>query len=391
MTAPEEVGANGPPRGNLSFPMRNNFDLLRLVAALQVVYFHIQFHMRTDMGALATPLRWVLGPLTGVPIFFVISGFLVSASFERNPDYRIYARKRIVRIFPALWVCLAVTVAVLAGAGQLGDVAFTPKFAVWLVAQLSLGQALHLAAFRDFATGIPNASLWTISVEVLFYATVPVLYRLIVRRGRRQTETARLIVLGVASFMLATVLVSRDPEALRAGTTALNLTPLPYLYLFLIGILCQRNFDRIARWTVGQALWWIGGYYLLVGLIPTRRCTVALGWCPPQAGFRHAPIFLFSQLVLGGAVIAVAFSGRSLSERLLRGNDVSYGTYLFHMLIVNVAVAAGITGHGWLTPVIIVASVVAGWLSWQVVERPAVRRWRGRTVSRSTLPLAATE
>lgn len=355
--------------------MQNNFDLLRLVAALQVVYFHLQFHLRPPMGPTATPLRWVLGPLTGVPIFFIVSGFLVSASFERDPRLGTYARKRVVRIYPGLWVCLAATVLVLGLAGELRDV-HASRFGAWLLANLSIGQALHLPEFRDFGSGIPNASLWTISVEVLFYVAVPVIYHLLVGRSSRRTENLWLAALGISSFVFATLLLSRDPESQRGVTKALELTPLPFLYIFVIGVLCQRNFDAIARWIVDKAVVWVVGYYLIVSMLRTRPCTVALGWCPLQTGVRDATMFLLAQLALGGMVCAVAFSGRSLSGRLLGGNDVSYGTYLFHMLLVNVALAAGLGGRVWITPVLLVASVGAGWLSWRVVERPALRRWR---------------
>jgi peptidoglycan/LPS O-acetylase OafA/YrhL len=59
--------------------------------------------------------------------------------------------------------------------------------------------------------------------------------------------------------------------------------------------------------------------------------------------------------------------------RLLRGNDAFYGIYLFHMLIVNVLVEAGIVGHVWLLPVVMLGAVGVGWVSWKALEQPMLR------------------
>lgn len=370
VTGPHDVGSSS------TFPMQNNFDLLRLVAAIQVVYFHAQFHLRTTAGVLGNPLRWALGPLTGVPIFFIISGFLVSASLERRHGLLAYGRNRAVRIYPALWVCLAVSLGLLAAGGYLWGVGLTPQFGTWLAGQLTIGQFLHFAPFRAYATGIPNGSLWTISVEVLFYLGLPILYFLFVDHRSRAWTNISLAVLGAVSFGLATMLVRMDPDSQATMTKLLAQTPLPYLYLFLIGIICQRNFDRIAQWVVGRPVWWALAYYGISTSMKTNTCKVALGWCPAQSAVPDAALFLVSQLVLGGLILSVAFTARTLSATLLRGNDVSYGTYLYHMVLINILVDAEVGYHLLLTPAILIGSVGLGWLSWRFVERPAMRRWK---------------
>ena len=89
-------------------PKTNNFDLIRLAAALQVALTHAL----GDMGS--GERLWLLRLFTelfpGVPIFFFISGFLISKSFEKNPVLREYALNRCLRIYPALVVCFALSV-----------------------------------------------------------------------------------------------------------------------------------------------------------------------------------------------------------------------------------------------------------------------------------------
>lgn len=347
-----------------------------MIAAVQVVLFHVQFNLHPKLGVLAAPLRRVLGPLSGVPIFFMISGFLVSASFERRRDLVGYARSRLARIYPALLVCLAVTVLMLALEGYLTPIWAHPKFAAWIVAQATIGQSAHLEAFRRFGTGIPNGSLWTISVEVLFYAGLPFVYFLMIDRVTRRSANIALGAFGLVSFVIATAMVIADPNSHEIATKLTAQTPIPYLYLFFIGVVVQRNFDAVSLWIVGKVAWWALAYYAIVSLVPTHTCTVALGWCANQSTAPDAGLLLLSQVVLAGLVFSFAFSIPNLSSRVLKGNDPSYGTYLFHMLLVNVALAAGEVDNSWIAPAVVVGAVGIGWLSWKVVEAPALRRWR---------------
>ena len=111
----------------------NNFNLLRLLAALQVLIVHQfnSFEVKHDFLSIIT-----LFP--GVPIFFFISGYLVAQSYERSVkgsgiiDYII---KRSLRIFPALWLSIFFGVMLAFTVGYLAIDAFlTLEFWLWLFA-----------------------------------------------------------------------------------------------------------------------------------------------------------------------------------------------------------------------------------------------------------------
>src|SRR3989344_9695242 len=90
----------------------NHFDVLRLAAAAAVAMLHL-----IDLTRLPTFERW-LGwlPLQfGLPVFFVLSGYLVSMSWDLRPGWRPYVERRLRRIVPAY----AVVVLVCAGGGVL--------------------------------------------------------------------------------------------------------------------------------------------------------------------------------------------------------------------------------------------------------------------------------
>ena len=105
----------------------NNFDLLRLFAALEVVLLHSYPHLNLPYPAFFN----VILNFPGVTMFFVMSGFLISASLERNNDLRVYFKNRAFRIFPALWACIILTVIVIAACTK--RACTRPGSAPWMI------------------------------------------------------------------------------------------------------------------------------------------------------------------------------------------------------------------------------------------------------------------
>ena len=84
----------------------NNFDLIRLLAALEVAIHHTLKHFDLTDHWLFHSTSW----LPGVPIFFFVSGFLISRSYENNSRIAEYSRNRALRIYPALVLCTILAV-----------------------------------------------------------------------------------------------------------------------------------------------------------------------------------------------------------------------------------------------------------------------------------------
>ena len=92
---------------------RNNFNLMRLVAAWLVIYGHARAITKAggqDLITWLTQFKFAGG--VAVDVFFVISGFLIAASLQRN-DVRSYLASRALRIVPGLAVCVALSAFVL--------------------------------------------------------------------------------------------------------------------------------------------------------------------------------------------------------------------------------------------------------------------------------------
>src|SRR5262249_23637331 len=105
----QAVGGSDRPRRSRA--RLAGFDGLRALAALAVLIAHFGVVTRLN---LLSPIRAILGRLDiGVPVFFVISGFLLYRPFvdahlagKPRPELRTYLRHRALRIYPAYWAAL---------------------------------------------------------------------------------------------------------------------------------------------------------------------------------------------------------------------------------------------------------------------------------------------
>jgi peptidoglycan/LPS O-acetylase OafA/YrhL len=340
----------------------NNFDLIRLLAALQVAVVHALSHFGPPPGSFLHHLGSALSLLPGVPVFFVVSGLLISRSYEQSSSLHDYLRNRCLRIFPALWVCLVVTVSVMLaiGVGVLGPVS-TGAWLLWWAAQMSMFQS-YSAPFLSSLQGL-NPSLWTIPVELEFYLALPVLYW-VARLRRRRGNVALLVLLGASLLTQWTITY---PASTHAASDWLVLTLFPYLWMFLVGILIQRNWALLRGVLANRAHWWLLAYLLacVAGLVLHIRVTAGTVVINPVC-----------LLILAGLIASSAVSVPELARWILRGHDVSYGLYIYHALAIILLVHYG-APPGWLSlGATISVSLAAAAVSWLLIERPFLARKR---------------
>ncbi len=341
----------------------NNFDLIRLGAALQVAIGHTAAHF-----GLWGPLGFVgkaIAVFPGVPIFFVVSGLLISRSFEQTPRLADYFRNRCLRIYPALWVCLVVSV--IATVHLLPDdtgQASPWRWMLWWSAQMSVAQFWQPAFVKGFGTHALNGALWTITIELQFYLLLPLLYRVL--RLRQTRGNLALIAVGSASLALFLLVTTRSDLFPSWDSFLLMVFAVaPYLWIFILGILIQRNLARLRGLFVGKLPAWLA-LYIVVTLLAH-----AAGW--RVTGNTMNPV---SVVVLAGVVAAAAFTLPSLGERLLRGNDLSYGIYIYHTPILNLLLAYLAIGSMLSLPLLLLATLTMAAGSWWLIERPFLRRKR---------------
>jgi peptidoglycan/LPS O-acetylase OafA/YrhL len=365
------------------FPL---FDSLRAIAALSIFAFHIA----ASQKALNDPDFPWLGQLNvGVPIFFVVSGFLLYRPFVARreqgkpmPSVRSYAIRRVLRIVPAYWVALTI-------------------ITVWLGLQSQVFTLDGVVTYYGFlqvydpstiAGGIGQA--WTLGVEVTFYAFLPLWAWAL---GKRVTDLWPLALLAAFGIAWKLVVLTAFP--------ATDLTPLVVMPAWMetfaagmaLAVISVRQADRGSRppWTrlVEERPWvpWLVALAAFVAIGPH-------GW---QGGEKSAVMIQYElkTVIAVGLVLPAVFGdpARGWVRRVLGFPPllwiglVSYGLFLWHLAVIDKLQSSGLdddVGVPLFTVVALVVALAIAAVSWYVIERPALRlgrRLTGPTAQTRTL------
>jgi peptidoglycan/LPS O-acetylase OafA/YrhL len=325
----------------------NNFDALRLFAAASVIFSHAfliaQGTQKHEPLILATGNQAVLG-LAGVFVFFVISGFLVTQSFENTGNPLHFLMKRALRIFPALFVVT------LLSAFVLGPLVTTLPLHAYLsrpgpyqyvLANTLLDPKVHTlpgVMFVKNPVGLEiNGPLWSLSCEFAMYIMVMALGML------------RALSLRMALLLLGLGLACLHFPALKAILGGWGWT----LGFFAAGMVLYklrdtRIFDgRIALLALAGlvASVKLGGFILL---FPLTGCYLAL-W--------------------------LALNPRLPPLPATRFGDLSYGLYITGWPVEEAVMWASGGRLAWWQLFLVALPVASGlaFLSWHLIESRALR------------------
>tara|TARA_R110000772_G_scaffold40132_13_gene93998 strand:- start:5249 stop:6325 length:1077 start_codon:yes stop_codon:yes gene_type:complete len=341
----------------VSFPKQNNFDLIRLLAATQVVIIHGVEHLGFRLPFHEITLK-VMEAFPGVPIFFLVSGFLITSSYQRSPALRDFFKNRVLRIFPALWLCFGFSLLLVFFSGYaIGNDIAPQEFLFWAFTQLSFLQFYNPEFLRGFGVGAMNGSLWTIPVEMQFYILTPIMMFIFTRKSK-----IFFVILAISVALNFThTRVIPDIEGLPQYVKILGVSFLPWIYMFMLGALCNIYWDKISPFLVGKFKIWMLSYGVIILIshfvdIGARNNVILLPWV----------------LVIGGLVLSATFTKPALADSLLNRNDISYGVYIYHMPVFNYFIERQLfaeSNWAWLA---IIFVFIVSYLSWRLVERPAL-------------------
>lgn len=332
----------------------NCFDFLRFFAASIVVVAHTQADLDTEVLWNAAEL------FDGIGMFFIMSGMLVYQSGQKvwrtTGHWRQYFWNRYLRIAPGIYsfVVLAPLILFAAGAISARDLV-QPQMVLWLGAGFWLLPNYHPPMWSDVGYGVINGHLYTIPAEVSFYLVVPLLVLAAARWGARAMLTGMLGV-SILGPLVAHVLGAPIDNVLhhlfieRAG-------------YFTAGVALAYVWPRLPKtWSlfalaaaVYFALKILGPGTLVYDVWQPVLLAAPLGYVVAFFGFR------------GPARAVSAFSAKG------KVGDLSFGTYIWHVLIINLLLEAGWTGDWWLVPLVLALTWAAAILSWRLVEQPALR------------------
>jgi len=344
---------------------RNNFDALRLLAAVSVVFSHS--FLIAEGSEASEPFIWLTGNqcilgLLGVFVFFVISGYLVTESWVRRPMPGRFALRRFLRIYPGLEVNVVLSAFVLGPlvtSLPLAAYFHGPELRDFLVKTLTLNPgplSLPGVLFADNPVGLHiNGSLWTLRYEAMMYLMIIGLGML---RLLRLSTCIALTAMGIAAVYFEKALTPFGDFGEAA------------LFLGFFGS--------------GMAV-----YFL--------RDRIVFAW--PYALLALAALVLFAELgrfimlfPLAGAYLAIWFARRydpALDYARYAG-DLSYGVYIYGWPSEQLVMWLSRGQAPWLLVFVgsLVIALPAAWLSWHGVEKWALR-WGRRFPTPRLAPIAA--
>jgi peptidoglycan/LPS O-acetylase OafA/YrhL len=324
----------------------NNFDGLRVIAAVTVIFSHsfliAEGNDANEPLIVLTGRQCILG-LTGVFVFFAISGFLVTQSFEETRAPLRYLAKRALRIFPGLVAALVLSAFVLAPLvttlplAEYLRASEPYRYVFWNTLLDLRVHELPGVMFVDNPVGLEvNGSLWTLGYEFEMYLMV--------------------LALGVLGLLRVPVLLA----------------------LFALGLACIYfpGLDVLGGW--GWMLAFFVSGMLLYKLRATRIFDGRIALCALAGLIASVPLRQFILLFpIFGCYLALylALDRRLPILRAARFGDLSYGLYIYGWPSEQ-AVIWALGGHARWWQVCGLALPLAGtlaFLSWHLIEQPALR------------------
>jgi peptidoglycan/LPS O-acetylase OafA/YrhL len=330
----------------------NNFDLVRLVAAISVIFSHAfllsQGHQNSE-PLVALTGQAVFG-LLGVFIFFTISGFLVTQSYENTHSTPRFLLKRFLRIHPGLTACVLFCALVIGAAVTvlpLRDYYDQPGIYRFIVMNLLMDvqvNSLPTVVFTAYGTGdIVDGPLWSLPYELAMYGMVAILGRFGWLRVR---VLAVLWLVGIAAALYDTSQWHAWPFVNFAGG-----------FFWLLGF-----------FTAGMLMYKLRGDWLH----DRRLALLAVVGLPISAGI-HELIALFP---IFGAFLTIhlALDPRIPTIKAARFGDLSYGLYIYGWPVEQTILflCGGKLTWWQLFAMALPVTAALAFISWHVIEKPAL-------------------
>ena len=338
----------------------NGFDILRLVAAIMVLFGHAYpLTGNASPGFFGNSIQTI-----GVKIFFIISGYLITKSWLSDPHPGSFLKKRFLRIYPGFAANIIIVSVILAPCLttlSIGEYFGSPGLQTYFRNLLFFPIYNLPGVFADnvYPTAV-NGSLWSLPVEILMYLLAPIL----IQRG---TGGSRMI------FFLATIVMiftSIWYVRMHASTTPLVIygtgipSALEVSIYFLIGAL----------------------YTFINKELLTSKCTgIVLIVFFAYAINEYVLGEVILLLILPYCVLSFGLSNFPLAHRIMGRVDLSYGIYLYGFPIQQVLMSrfgkmSALENFWYSLPV--TALFALG--SWFLIEQPALRAKNIRLFSKLT-------
>jgi len=345
---------------------------LRGLAALSVVLFHFSWNIKAVNPGLGDKLFGWGG--TGVDMFFLISGFVITLSASKSPKgikgMLSFLKKRALRILPAYYIILIVSFFL---TGAMSTFHYQDKTANLISAFTFIPIVPEHGPFYVDDSGMYGIR-WTLNYEVLFYLFISVAL-LFSRRWMWSVIffTTTLIILPILLWQT----ISLEAVGYETSSPLLGLITNPIIWLFITGMVFGLILPYL-KWvspkvmTYASVICIISAAYLFSHGLFLGHGILSSGW--------------IYALILISVVLSEGVIGKYVPSILIWLGDVSFSLYLIHTLM-NTGIGKRFAsigledGYGRLL-LSLVLSLILAQLSWRYIERPFIQSGKKSSAER---------
>lgn len=332
----------------------NCFDYLRVYSAIMIIIGHCISHLKLSVHPAFELLQesWI-----GLFCLFCLAGYLVPASLERSRSRLGYIKKRFLRLYPELYAALAVSLVCILVVGGVGaGIKYKlQEIIFWLIAQMTIFQFYTPASLEQYGVDNPNGALWTISMEIQIHFLIMFCWNWL----RKQEDKVWFIMIIFGIIMNAGFGMIR-PFLPLIVSKLINVTFIPYCYTFLIGMYCYvRRKELIPK--LANLFWVILLTYFVWFLVNKYCIRLSLG---------H-----YTNIITGIYICILTMSGGYYFGKHRLKCEISYGLYIYHMIVINVFVMCKWTGEIYHMLLVLAITVIVSFYSNLLIQRPLLK-WR---------------
>lgn len=326
----------------------NNFNIIRFVAAVMVVYGHM-YHL---IGSYPKPILGTAVSSIGVKIFFLISGYLILQSYLRDSNLVRYGIKRFFRIIPGLAGVVLFSIFIvgpLFTSLPLRDYFMDPSLKTYARnILLFINYNLPGVFAENIYPNAVNGSLWSLPVEVFMYLMVPIVFFVFSKFNKKKTIIFCAIFCEIVN--IARQIFYPELRVVIYGSNVIDaLALIPY---FFVGMMF--NFAEIKKYLNLQLATGI----MIIGMMLDVNAIKG-----ELILFFVLPYFIFSFVFVENPVFKKCFAK----------NDYSYGMYLYgfvvQQMLVNKLAYLGFSLNVFMV-ISTIATLVFAMLSWHLIEKP---------------------
>lgn len=336
-------------------------DGLRGVAILLVVFYHAcyQLNVLQDLPGNLFPLSFLFAGNTGVTLFFLLSGFLVTRPFFQGlhrgelPPLRQYVLQRALRILPPYY------------AVGLFGLLYTQQYDQWV--------SVLLFSATGYDLGYFSVVWWSLATEVQFYLLVPLLF-IALCNVQRRTAVLLLSGVGLALYLL---LISKwfYERVSFEFQYRLILSVIGQMPAFLVGMLLVWLFEHKHR----RVSKFIAPLILLALVLLLAWILLPAAIMGPPVYIWHTPWYVLPEALLWGAIVWIMLVREQpvfslLDNRVTRFfGQISFSLYLVHMPIIELLQSCAEPYGPWvsMTLAVLLSTALAQVMYW-LIEKPSL-------------------